>query len=282
MKKRLLFMLVALVGLTLAASDFSKTEKEEIRSTISLRNKAPLHSLQIDNVFGAVTVSGYDGDEIQIQALKTIKADTDRDLEKARKEVSLETRENEGRIELIVSGPFRRADGCISWNNLDYIVQYDFQIRVPRRCDLTVSTVNDGDIVIEQIQGRFKVNNVNGKIRMSGIDGAGKAHTVNGSVRVNFEKSPAEDCSFHTINGDIELSFAAMPSADFWCKTFNGSVYSDFDLTRLPAKAGEGRRRGETFVYKSHDFRGLRIGRGGNQIKMDSLNGDLLIANGTK
>ncbi len=159
-------------------------------------------------------------------------------------------------------------------------MKYDFDIRIPRGCDLKACTVNSGDIVVQGLRGRFKVSNVNGKVMMNDIDGSGKATTVNGSVKVGFNQSPKENCSFKTVNGDVEISFTKDPSADFWCKTFNGSVYSDFDVTRLPVKHGEGKREKGMFVYKSNDFRGLRIGQGGSEIRMDSLNGDLLIAAG--
>lgn len=283
MKKNVLCLLMmAAVTVMVAAADYPMKDKENIDLTLPFSADATLRSLLVDNVFGTIELQGYDGNELRVKGVRTIQAETEGDLERARSQVKLETRQDNGRIGLIVSGPFRQTDGCVCWNKLGYIVQYDFVIQVPRTCRLDISTVNGDYIDIADIHGDFRVRNVNGRIAMSGIDGSGQASTVNGSVQVAFSRPPRENCSFQTVNGDVELEFAQSPSADFWCKTFNGSVYSDFDVTRLPGKAGQARRQDGRFVYKSDDFRGLRIGQGGTVIKMDSLNGDLLIAAGSK
>ncbi len=283
MKKNVLCLLMmAAVTVMVAAADYPMKDKEDIDLILPFSADATLRSLLVDNVFGTIELQGYDGNELRVKGVRTIQAETEDDLERARSQVKLETRQDNGRIGLIVSGPFRQTDGCVRWNKLGYIVQYDFVIQVPRTCRLDISTVNGDHISIADIHGDFRVRNVNGRIAMSGVDGSGQASTVNGSVQVAFNRPPRENCSFQTVNGDVELEFAQSPSADFWCKTFNGSVYSDFDVTRLPGKAGQARRQDGRFVYKSDDFRGLRIGQGGTVIKMDSLNGDLLIAAGSK
>jgi len=61
-------------------------------------------------------------------------------------------------------------------------------------------------------------------------------------------------------------------------KTFNGDAYSDFLFTYLPSRAAvQGRHKGK-YVYKSDRFIGVRIRKGGPEIKIDTLNGDILIA----
>ena len=271
---------VLLTAAAAAAPSFHKSESETIEETIAFTGAESSRLLTVDNLFGSVRIITHEGKDVLLKAAKTIQADSERDLEKARREVTLDILRENGEVGIIVNGPFRNRDGPCNWNRSDYIVKYDFDIRVPRGCDLKASTVNRGDIAVQGLSGRFKIRNVNGKIIMKNITGSGKASTVNGSIEVGFSQSPPENCSFQTVNGDVEIRFAKDPSADFWCKTFNGSVYSDFDITRLPAKHGEGRREKGVFIYQSNDFRGLRIGRGGSEIRMDSLNGDLRIASG--
>ena len=267
-------IIVGMMMLTsLTASDFDKSQSEQIEKRLVFDGSEGSPSLKVDNVFGSIRISTHEGRAVLLKALKTIEADSDREIEKAKREVSLDIRSKDNSIEIIVDGPFRKRNGSCNWNDIDYIVRYDFDIQIPKSCNLKASTVNNGDIQIDGLCGHFRVSNVNGKISMSDIDGYGKAHTVNGSVQVDFRSPPREACSFHTINGDVALSFTSIPSADFWCKTFNGSVYSDFDLSHLRSKPGESARKNGMFVYKSSAFRGLRGGRGGAEI-----NGDLLIA----
>ena len=51
----------------------------------------------------------------------------------------------------------------------------------------------------------------------------------------------------------------------------------------LPGKtATEGSRQKGRFVYRSNRHQGVRIGAGGPEIKMETLNGDIVIANKNK
>jgi len=110
------------------------------------------------------------------------------------------------------------------------------------------------------------------------MDGSGNAHTVNGKVSVFFSRNPKSDCSFRTINGNVELSFPGRISADFLLKTFNGKIYSDYEVEYLPVSPVKGTRKNGKWVYKSSRFQAIRISSGGPNIKMDTLNGNLLIA----
>lgn len=60
-------------------------------------------------------------------------------------------------------------------------------------------------------------------------------------------------------------------------KTYNGDAYSDFPFTYLPSRAVvQGHQNGK-YVYKSDRFVGVRIRKGGPEIKIDTLNGNILI-----
>ena len=183
-------------------------------------------------------------------------------------------------MEIFVNGPFRHRNRSTNWHceRTGYIVQYNLKLKVPRKMDIFIKTVNNGDINVTNIEGDFTVKNVNGRIQMKKITGSGKAHTVNGRVKVTFNRNPETNCSFRTINGDIELTFPKKPSADFFVKTFNGGIYSAYNVRYLPAVPSRGKRINGKFVYKCNRFQGIRIGNGGPKIKMDTLNGDILIA----
>lgn len=57
----------------------------------------------------------------------------------------------------------------------------------------------------------------------------------------------------------------------------NGDAYSDFPVTSLPVAAAEARKEGSRTVLKSDRFFGVRVGKGGPEIKLETLNGDILI-----
>jgi hypothetical protein len=66
-------------------------------------------------------------------------------------------------------------------------------------------------------------------------------------------------------------------SGHFRFKTMNGAVYSDFEMTSLPAQPVSAERHGSKFVFRSDRFTGGRVGSGGPEIKAENLNGDIRI-----
>jgi len=280
MKKISLTLIITMVlALTLAigADRMRVEEKEMIQKTLTFQNPKKPKEVCVDNIFGAIEVEGYSGLEVKLTAQKIIKARTKDKIQKARQEVTLDITEEENTIDLYVNGPFRCQNRKGNWRDPGYRVHYEFKLKVPHKTDLILKTVTDGDITVTDIEGDFDIHNVNGKIEMSGMAGSGAAHTVNGRVRIQFNTNPVTDCSFKTINGDIDIDFVKGLSADFRLKTFNGDAYSDFPIDYLPARPAEKGHKGGKFIYKSDRFVGVRIDKGGPEIKMDTLNGDLLI-----
>jgi hypothetical protein len=261
--------------------DYKVEEKEEIQKTLKFEDPSKPKEVVVDNIFGSITAEGYSGKEVQLLVHKTIKARTKEIIQRAKEEVELEITEDGNTIDLYVDGPFRcsnKGRRSRRWRNPGYEVHFDFELKVPHQTSLFLKTVTKGDIEVKNVEGEFQIKNVNGKIKMTEVAGAGEAHTVNGGVTVLFTKNPQTDCSFRTINGDIEISFREGLSADFRMKTFNGDAYSDFPVEYLPARPAVSKRHKGKFIYKSDRFVGVRVKQGGPEIKMDTLNGDLLIA----
>lgn len=286
MKRVILIILTLfLMVFLLEAGDFEKftvKKSETINKDLAFKGGTQPRTFEIDNVFGFIHLEGYSGKTVKFTAKKTIKAKSEEKIQKAQKEVKLDISTEGNSIRVFVDGPFRDEKGHINWRTREtgYIVQYDFEVKVPHKTALSLKTINKGDILVSDIQGDFEVRNVNGGIRMKEVIGSGDAHTVNGKVLVDFVKNPASDCSFHTINGKLDIVFRPGLSADFLLKTFNGKMYSDYPATYLPAKMGKGQRKGGKYIYKSNSFQDIRIGKGGPTIKMDTLNGNIYITKG--
>lgn len=302
MKRVIIFILaLLLVAMGVNATGFKDlTVKKSETVKEDLAFKGEPRTFEIDNIFGAIHLEGYDGKTVILTADKTIKAESEEKLKNAQEEVKLDIAIDGGGMVILVDGPFRTKDGNINWNlkKRGYIVQYDFQVKVPRKTSITLKTVNQGDILVSGIEGKCVLNNVNDKIQVSDLNGnfdihtvnggirvkevtgSGTAHTVNGKVLVDFVKNPPGDCSFHTINGKLDIGFRSGLSADFKVKTLNGKVYSDFPAAYLPASPAKGERKDGKFVYKSGGFQGIRIGKGGPTIKMETLNGNIYIGEG--
>jgi len=236
-------------------------------------------SLEIDNVWGSIEVLADTTDKVDLTVARTTEAESKDQLERAKKEVTLDITEQEGLVKFYVNGPFRcQCDDCRhSRDDEGYRVKMDFKVHVPRDIDIKVKTVNEGRVVVRDVNGKFAVRNVNGDIEMDNVAGSGTARTVNGPVTVSFRQNPRENSDFKTVNGNVELRFARDLSADFRFKTFNGAIYSDFPVTAMPVHAIQEERRGGKMVYRADRFTAARVNAGGPEIQIENLNGDIRI-----
>jgi DUF4097 and DUF4098 domain-containing protein YvlB len=137
--------------------------------------------------------------------------------------------------------------------------------------------VNEGNISVRGVAGDFSIHNVNGRVDVQDAAGSGLVKTVNGGVKVTFRTNPTAKSEFGTVNGPIELYFVQPLAADFRFKTFNGGVYSDYELTQVPSEPTEPERRNGRFIFRADRFTHGRIGSGGPEISIDTLNGDIRV-----
>jgi hypothetical protein len=284
MKKLLLLLLLASLIPLLAPSHeaFRLEKKDSIVQVFKFSSPEKARTVKIDNVFGSITVSGVATSEARLEAKRCLRADSQDELLKAERELKLSMAEKDNQLDITVDGPFRCRNGSVSWSDPDYIAIYDFTLQVPEQTNLILKTVNDGDILVKNVKGDFTVRNVNGHIELQDIAGPASCKTVNGRIRVAFREDPLSACSFQTVNGDLDVSFSAKLAADFQLKTFNGEIYSDFPASYLPGKMETEHARNGRFIYRSHRFQGVRIGAGGPEIRMETLNGNIAIANKNK
>jgi hypothetical protein len=256
-------------------------EKETIRKTFSMTGAHKI--LEVDNIFGSIEVTGGQGDQVQLVVNKTISAESKDRMEAAKKEVTLDITDQPDFVKLYVNGPFRcncndGHDGCGGWHgDRGYTVKMDFQLQVPRNIEVKLKTVNSGRVRVQDVTGNFSVHNVNGGIEMQNVAGSGVAKTVNGGVKVSFRENPREKSDFGTINGNIDLYFVRGLAGDFRFKTMNGAIYSDFEMTMLPAHPVSSEQHGTKFVFRTDRYTGGRIGSGGPEIKAENLNGDIRV-----
>jgi len=252
--------------------DLPEHDEETVRKTFTLTGAD--RSLEIDNVSGAIEVVGTDGDQVQVVVNEKYRAESKEKLAEARKRITLETTQDGSSLRLYVDGPSRWQDGFWGFGDgRGYCGSMDFQVQVPRETRLTLKTV-DGSVHVRDVHGDFSVHSVSGAITMEGLTGSGSARTVNGAVRVKFRENPRQSSDFGSVNGSVDLYFAPKLNADFRLQTFNGSVFSDF---AMEAPSAEVEHEGMKTIYRAHRDSGGRVGTGGPEIRVETLNGAIRI-----
>lgn len=279
------FSKLALVTGTLALS--AATARAEITDKRTLKDSVRVPgsgspTVIVKNVFGSVHVIAHDGATVDMTATETVTGDLHADIERARKEVELRTESEDGRVAFRVRRiGSESSDCCNRWEG--YRVAYDIEVRVPRDAAVEVSTVNDGDVVVEGVRGTFEVHNVNGGVRLTGLRGAGHVATVNGPVSATFERGPAAATSFKTINGKIDVSFPQDLAADLSFKTMHGEIYTDFDSQPISSEPVRDRSRdGGKLVVRAEHGSSIRVGKGGPAYSFETLNGNVYVRKTTR
>jgi hypothetical protein len=244
-----------------------------------------------------VKVSGYEGDKILIEVEKVVRAKTDARLERGKAELKLGVLDRADTIMLFVEGACndfgkqnrnrngsRRNGWGYDWNNccgrgndcdrLDYDYEMNFTIKVPMSVHVSASTVNNGDITLENVQGSVLADNVNGSIRLTKISGPTYASTINGDVDLDYTRNPNGECRFYSLNGDINASFVKGLGAEVAFESFNGNFYTNIDnLETLPATVKQTTGKGEGIKYKVGGNR-YKVGTGGPFLDFETFNGN--------
>jgi hypothetical protein len=233
----------------------------------------------VDNVDGPIQVTGRPGTGVQMEVRKHINAETPERLEAARREVKLDIQQSGDSLKLFVDGPFRcnGKEGSVRSGHQGYNVTYDFKLSVPRDARVDLYTVNHGNIVVQSVDGDFDIRNVNGLIDMTDVAGSGKARTVNGPVKVLYSRNPAGPLEFETVNGNVDVAFRKGFGARARMQTMNGGMYTDFEVQPEPSEAAVGSRENGKLVIRNSRSTAVRLGSGGPDVRLKTLNGDIFI-----
>lgn len=262
------------------SADYPPRWEETVRERLEFADPAAERQLVVDGLWGGIRVTGSDGAAVELVVRHVIRANDDAAVDRARREVTLQTSREGGRIELVVDGPFRdRVDGRRwRWNEWDpdFEAVYDFEIRVPRSTGLRLATVLDGDVVVEGVEGRLELSNVVGDVRVRAASPTtGVLKTVGGEMRAELSGAPQEAMRFETVSGDIEVTFPANLDADARLETQWGELYSEFEVELLPVEPVIRKRDGGWSLEGATPA--VRIGRGGPLLSFETLSGDIYL-----
>jgi DUF4097 and DUF4098 domain-containing protein YvlB len=280
-------LLLAVIGTAMALGaashqDYKVEDREPVSHTFTGDK-----TIDVDLVNGSVTVIGDGAGTIRVQGERVIRAASQDQVARAKKDDLLDINEKDGVAQLYENGPFRNNNGHSSddhgfhdTSERQYEVAWNLTVHVPRETALKLRSVNGG-VSAQDTSGAFDVRSVNGALSMTNISGSGAASAVNGTNTVSFRENPKADSAFTSVNGKIEMTFQPNLSADFTLRTVNGGMYTDFESTAL-ATTGAPTKDNGRFVYRMRGESRIRVGAGGPQIRIETVNGSIQIRKQTK
>ncbi|MBO2009830.1 DUF4097 family beta strand repeat protein [Siccationidurans soli] len=244
--------------------------KEQL--TVALSAPGKPGSLEVSLVHGSIQVTSYSGKDVVIDA--TARPSKNRTATPALatglrripagNSLNLTAEEKNNHVEISTE----------SWKG-----PIDLAIKVPRNFSLKVSTVNEGDISVENVAGELEVTNVNGDIKLLQVAGSAVANTVNGDLIATFASITAgAPMAFSTLNGKVDVTLPASASAALKMKSERGSVYSDFDvaLSKGQPKVTRSAQNGVSRL-STDDWTYGKINGGGAEVTMKTFNGNIYL-----
>ncbi len=282
----LLFILFSLSSIAIESS-------EKINKTYIIPEIDNYSEVYINNLHGSVTVESYNGKTVIIEATKTINAKNENYLEKGKSQINLSVYEYDKGLFIYLDHPCAELDKeelnlCYNCNghhnfwNKYYEFNMDIVIKIPEGVDFVdASTVNNGEILIRNLECNLDVSNVNGSLEVKNHTGNINATTVNGDVTVNFSSNPTSYANFSTINGTIEVECLKQLSAEVNYKTMHGDFFTNYeDIEFLANKLvkSESKHR-QTTKYKMGSTKSFKIGKGEAEFSFKTLNGDMYLKN---
>lgn len=204
----------------------------------------------LENTNGRVEVAAWDGAEVRIEATKH--AVSEQALERLEVEIDGEP----DHVRVRTRHPRSRWMGGAG--------RVDYFVRVPRTARVRVENVN-GRVEVTGVAAEVAASTVNGSVEVRDARGTVDASAVNGSVRASLERvDPRGRSRLHTTNGSVRLTLPADADADVEAGAVNGGVSCDFEL------AGR----------KSRRKLDGRIGSGGARFDLGAVNGSVSIDRG--
>ena len=258
---------IVLISLLVYLLAFSLAMAQD-QIAIPLSRPGQAGELSVELVRGSITVQGYPGKEVLIQTGASGKKYEEPDTMDGLRRITsqgfdLEATEDNNRVRVKVKTPTK---------------QVNLIIQVPTNFSVNASTINNGHLRVENVEGEVEANNVNGSIYLENLSGSAVANTVNGRLEASFvQVAPDTPMAFTSLNGDVDVTFPADTKMTVKLKTLNGEIYTDFDLTLSRRNQEERSERNGIYRVRINNEITGDINGGGPTLQLTNHNGNIYV-----
>lgn len=206
--------------------------------------------VSVKNLNGQVTVTAWDKNEVQVDAVKT--GDDKERLDEAKIEITA----GSSSIDIRTHYPEEMHN--------HHSASVDYTLHVPRRAQLDRIELVNGGIRIDGVQGGVHAESVNGAVEARNVMGEMKLHSVNGRVAADLQ-APGRTVDIGTVNGGVDLKLPSNASAEIDASTVHGNISNEFNI---PVNRGR--------FMPGNELK-ARLGDGGTRMKLSTVNGGIAI-----
>jgi hypothetical protein len=245
-KKNIQYLGITLVILMVGPFLYAQ-EKAADKATVPFSNPSEPGLIKLGVQHGSITVIGYNGKEVMVEAQVREKLVKEEEIERNEKAKGLKL------VQVDTTGLRVMEDENVMRISVSSFKQtVDLSIKVPYSTSISISAYDKGDVRIENVNGEIEVSNHRGNINLNGISNAVVAHSFDGEIKAVFKSvSPDLPMSFTSWQGDIDVTLPSNTKANLKMKSYRGEVYTDFDLQIV-------RNPDEGFEFDSDKLKSLK------------------------
>lgn len=213
--------------------------------------------IEVDNLNGAVHISTWDRNEVQVDAVKSARSRERLD------EARIEIRSDVNHLSIRTEYP---DHDHTFWNDNRHHnpASVEYTLTVPRQARLDEIKLVNGALDLHGVAGEVRASCVNGRIEAQNLQGPAELNTVNGELDARVEQMPTSTLKFSSVNGGVRVTLPSDARANIKASTISGGISNDFGLPVL-----------------RHQFVGQslhgELGGGGTQVKLSTVNGGIEI-----
>jgi hypothetical protein len=274
-------------------------ESQADHAVVSFTNPAKPGTVEVDISEGSITVRGYEGKDVIIDARWRERVLTKEEKEQeaaqgeegeeldqeelARKKAQAEKAKGMKAIEVESMGlTIEEEENVVRVNAEEGKRAVDLVIQVPFSTSLQLSCRDDErGVTVDRVDGEIEVETSDGPIILTNVSGPVVADSSDGEIKAVFGKvTPGKPMSFSAMEGDIDITLPFDVKASLKIKTDEGKIFTDFDVQLTPSqqkKEEDERKEGGGYRVSFEKVTLGLINGGGVEIQLTTYEGNIYV-----
>jgi len=274
-------------------------ESQADHAVVSFSNPAKPGTVEVDISEGSITVRGYEGKDVIIDARWRERVLTEEEQEEqaalaeeeeeadqeelARKKAQAEKARGMKMLEVESMGlTVEEEENVIQVDVEEGKRAVDLLIQVPFSTSLRLSCRDDErGVTVQGVNGEIEVDTSGGPIVLTDVSGPVVADSSDGEIKAVFGKvTPGKPMSFSSMDGDIDITLPLDVKASLKMKTDEGQIFTDFDVQLTPSqqkKEEDERKEGGGYRVAFEKVTLGLINGGGAEIQLTTYEGNIYV-----
>ncbi len=222
---------------------------QETERVHKVMTTGPTATIGLKNFSGEVRITGTDGNDVVIDAVRSASADR-------LKHIKLDIEQTGSTIRIEAN---KRESSWDNWGR-DNVVRTEFDLKVPRDARLDLS-VFSSPVSVHGVTGAQTLHGFSSHLTLDGVAAPVEARTFSGQIEVELAAGNARpDLNLHTFSGNIDVRLPSQAAGNVDFHSFSGDLTSDLPLT---------------LESKSRHNLSARLNGGGSELRFNTFSGDV-------